>query len=226
MRARVLTRTTVMVVVAVMAVTVGASPGLAASASGCSGSATSVAKDGDPAVPIDTVTAPGPHGTQSAPFLLDSDGTVLWQGQTDAVIQDGTWEVYVWPFDFGGTIDNADAATVRSGSLDVGSYLPRMTGLFYAKATLTGGDGATCTASAWMKMRGSPTATPLWWVALLLLTFGGIGGLLLLLLSFTHVSSGGHPGLEMQVASAMLEEAETQLGDVGTAAPSGGRGGL
>lgn len=151
----------------------------AAEARGCSGEATSTKADG---TTLYRLTAPGPGATRNSPFRVDPDGTVRWKGQTDQVIQNGRWTLQAWPFTVTGTLRNASGDTTKSGEDRVSDRLPvKLPGLYFVKVKLRGGDGASCTASGWVKVTGNPAFTPLWFGGLALMV-AGLGGFASLLL--------------------------------------------
>lgn len=167
----------------------------AVTAQGCGGEATSARADG---TQLDRLTAPGPGATRNDPFRVDPDGTVRWKGQTDQVIQNGRWTLQAWPFTVTGTVRNGNGDTTRSGEDRVEDRLPlKLPGLYFVKVKLRGGDGATCTASGWVKITGNPAFTPLWFGGIVLM-LAGVGGFASLLLSGTAAPAaasitGGHP---------------------------------
>lgn len=150
----------------------------AADASGCEGSATSLDSTG---ATIQTVTVPGPGATQDDPFMVDHAGTVQWQGVTDEVIQDGSWQVTATPFSFTGEITNSSGKKKLSGEVSPDDYLPfAIPGLVLVTVDLSGTGGATCTATGWIQFTGSPLSSPAGWVAIGLSVVGAIGMMMLL----------------------------------------------
>ena len=161
------------IVGAVLFASVAAAPAPAVTASGCSGKAASTTKDG---AALHEVSGPGPGGTRSDPFRVDRDGTVTWSGETTQVIRNGKWTVKAWPTSISDRIGNDSGLTTKSGVDKVSDRLPvKMPGLFFVKVTLTGGDGASCVASGWVKIAGSPAFTPLWFGALIPMLLGLAG---------------------------------------------------
>ena len=159
-----------------------AAPGFAAEADGCSGSATSVTKDGES---LDTVQGPGQGGTKSDPFEVDPRGRVDWEGQSDGVIQDGSWKVKLNGIQVStGDINNDDGSTDDSGTQSVKKMLVKkvplfgevvlFTGLVKAEVEATGAGGATCTASGFIKIKGSVTSTPIFYVGAGLTALGAL----------------------------------------------------
>ncbi len=156
----------------------GASAALAAEATGCSGSATSLAADG---TTIMSVEAPGPGATQADPFKVDYDGTVQWQGATDAVIQGGSWKVTAMPFTFSGTIANESGKTTADGTVSPADYLPfAIPGLVKVTVDLTGAGGAACNVEGWIQFTGSPLSSPAGWLAVAFTVAGALGLLTLI----------------------------------------------
>jgi len=144
-----------------------AGPAGAATATGCSGSATSTDKNG---IPVDQVAAPGPGGTKDNPFKIAYDGHVKWQGKTDTLIKPGKYEVDIGlPFSFSGTFKNGDNKTQSSGNEKVSDRMPvKITGLFKVDVKVTG-TGGSCSGSAWLLISDSPLFTPLWFASVVLL---------------------------------------------------------
>lgn len=159
-----------------------ATPAHAAPATGCSGQATSYDKDGNV---LDKVTAPGSGGTASDPFRIDADGTIKWNGTTDGVIQNGTYEIKVSGFTVAdGKVGNAEGKKIWDGTEDVGKRLDKipvagwvakslkMSAVVKAEYTVTG-QGGTCSGTLYLKIGGSPTFTPLWLASIVLFLASG-----------------------------------------------------
>jgi hypothetical protein len=159
-----------------------ASPAGAATSSGCSGSALSFSNRG---IPLDKVAAPGSGGTQDRPFEIMWNGSIEWNGQTAQVLKNGTWRVNVQssfllfkigelatghPNGVSGTIGNESGETSKSGRFVPSAKVPIMfPGTYVVTVVATGEGGATCTAEVWVKVVNSPTGTPLFWAALVLI---------------------------------------------------------
>lgn len=153
-------------------------PASGVSATGCSGKATSTAKDG---AVLDEVSAPGTGGTRSDPFVVDHNGTVSWSGETTAAIKNGRWNVKAWPTTISGRIGNDEGITTKSGVETVRDRLKmKLPGLYFVKVSLSGSDGASCVAQGWVKINGNPAFTPVWIAAAgsMLLGLGGWAALL------------------------------------------------
>jgi len=155
--------------------------------------------------------------------MVDHDGTVYWNGSTTRIISNGKWTVYIFPLDFSGKVTNSSGKTSDSGTRVIKHDIPvNIPGLAYVKVTISGQGGATCTAGAWIKFTGSPTSSPLWWVALMLLIFGGIAGALLLLIVFGIGAPPPIPAEEQgsifattQVAAEVVVEKGDEIGAQG-----------
>lgn len=157
---------------------IAAAPASGVSATGCSGKASSTAKDG---AVLDEITGPGSRGTRSEPFVVDHDGTVTWSGETSSAIKDGTWNVKAWPTSISGRIGNAAGITTKSGVDKVKDRLKvKLPGLYFVKVSLKGSDGASCVAQGWVKIKGNPVFTPVWIAALVSILFGLAGWVALL----------------------------------------------
>lgn len=186
--------------VLVVAAPAGASVDKAgADLTGCKGSATSKDKGGGT---TDTLTAPGPPGSsKDNPFHVDFDGTISYDGSSNAVITDHHWEVRVFgaPVKSGGS-KNSSKETASSDTVKVKDYLRiKSPGLYYVSGELKG-TGGSCTGNVWVKVDGSPTGTAPWVVGIVFTA----GGLLLLFFALPTVSAaalgawksgpGGPPG--------------------------------
>lgn len=142
--------------------------------SGCRGAAISVGPDGRPKGSV--VVPGGPPSSASKPLHVDSDGTVEWQGSTDAVIRDITWTAKL----FGVTVHSASGAnaagkTSDEGVEDVGDYLPfKVTGLYHIDFHLEG-DGGECTGDLWVKLDGNHFGTVPWIAGVGLIALGAVG---------------------------------------------------
>ena len=157
-------------------------PAHAAASSGCSGDAMSFSNRG---IPLDKFSAPGSGGTEARPFEIMWNGNIEWSGQTDDVIKNGTWQVNVrnssWLFKLGelamgrpngvsGDITNQSGETKRSGVFAPSSKIPVMfPGTYEVTLAANGKGGAACTGTVWVKVVDSPTGTPLFWAALVLM---------------------------------------------------------
>lgn len=141
---------------------------------GCKGSATS--KDGDGAS-LDSVSAPGAGGTKGDPFLVDTDGTVDYEGTTPVVFHDHSWHVDLSGIDVkdGGSANGTNQAST-SGTVKVDDYLPiDAVGLYRVTGGIEASEGS-CSGSAWIKVAGSPAGS-LGWIAGVVLTVLGAAGL-------------------------------------------------
>ncbi len=140
---------------------------------GCAGRANSSSAA---AGAVGTVSsASGNPSSPSHPFVVDPNGSVSWQGSTDATITDNSWQVksYGFPVRSGGGA-NDDQRTALAGQENVQDYLKApVVGLFQVSGNLEG-VGGTCTGSMWVKVDGSPLGTPAW-IAAVLLLLGGAG---------------------------------------------------
>jgi hypothetical protein len=162
-----------------------ASPALAATSQGCSGSISSV--DGRGAV-TDIVTVPGPSGTNASPFQLYWAEPVTWTGQTIQAITSGTWRLTVqnpsWLFALGelvtghtdglsGTFDSGQGGTSFTNSFTPSSIEPfTLPGKYEVGFTVTGNGGVECTGAISVRVMDSPGRNPLWWLAFILIIAG------------------------------------------------------
>ncbi len=154
----------------------------AATSSGCSGQAMSFSDRG---IPLDKAVAPGAGGTQDQPFQIMWNGNIEWSGHTDQVIQHGTWRVTIrnssllfrlgelatgHPNGVSGAIDNQAGTTSNNGTFTPSSKIPVMfPGTYVVTVTAAGQGGGLCTGTVWVKVVNSPTGTPLFWAALVLI---------------------------------------------------------
>lgn len=141
------------IALAAAAQTVGAFP-----LDGCTMSVQSTRADG---TTLDTVSGPGPGGTQDEPLDVDSNGSVTWSGTTGSqVIKNNSWhiEVFYLPL-YRGSEANADGGTSAKGTVDFGKDAPfRFTGLYFVSGGIRG-DGGACDGSGWVKVIGDPVGT-------------------------------------------------------------------
>lgn len=165
-----------LVIVSALAITMLAvfvSPAAAAPLSGgCTGTAQSRDDGGGQ---VDTLAAPdGATGTQSNPFKVEYDGTVVYDG-SGPVITDHKWKVGVFgvPVKTGGD-DNEGKKNTTKGTETVKDYLPfRVAGLFYVSGDIKG-DGGDCAGSGWVRLEGNPAGTIPWLVGLVALAGGAV----------------------------------------------------
>jgi hypothetical protein len=124
---------------------------------------------------IDTATAGATDATQENPLLVDADGKVQWAGTMGSqVITNHHWSVSIFyiPTPLSGGDPNAGGKTDGDGTVQVDANLPfRFTGLFYVSGGISG-TGGSCEGSGWMRLRGDPFGTILFWVALILILLG------------------------------------------------------
>jgi hypothetical protein len=163
-----------------------AAPAQAATSQGCAGS---LSADGPT---VDTVTVPGPDGTNANPFRLYWAEPVSWTAQTYAPITDGTWRLTVqnpsWLFALGelvtghihgltGTFDSGQGGTSFTSSFTPSSIEPvTLPGKYQVGFTVTSGGTVQCTGILTVRVMDPPGHNPFWWLALLLI----IAGLVLL----------------------------------------------
>lgn len=148
----------------------------AATSNGCVGTVATYDEAGNL---VDRASAPGSGGTQADPLMVDPSGRIDWSGRTPRPITNGTWNVSTSAISRSGNFANLDKKMAKSGSADLGSQiwaLPlriMLTGgaVFRVDAQLVGA-GGTCAATLFITGTGSPTGSPMWITALILLFFG------------------------------------------------------
>jgi hypothetical protein len=143
-----------------------ASPAGAATASGCSGFATSAKPNGGA---LDEVSAPGDGGTEADPFTVDPEGPVSWEGSSEGVIKNGTWKVSTSFFSPSGSFDNDDGKSTSEGTKKISDYvLPFLVlpGLYEVDVNVTG-EGGTCTGHGFIEVESGAAAG--FWTAIALL---------------------------------------------------------
>ena len=140
---------------------------------GCEGSATSFDEDGDP---LSQVAGPGTGGTKSDPFIVDTDGSIAYEGTSPAAFHDHTWHVDVMGVEVkGGGSKNAGDETATDGVVDVDDYVPlSMVGLFKATGGISADEGS-CDGSMWVKVAGSPVGSVAWIGGVVATVLGGAG---------------------------------------------------
>jgi hypothetical protein len=160
-----------------------ASPALAATSQGCSGSISSGGDQG-----LEKVTVPGPSGTNASPFQLYWGEPVTWTGQTSEAMTSGTWRLTVqnpsWLFALGelvtghtdglnGTFDSGQRGTSFTNSFTPSSIEPfTLPGKYEVGFTVTGNGGVECTGAISVRVMDSPGRNPLWWLAFILIIAG------------------------------------------------------
>jgi hypothetical protein len=143
---------------------------LAADATGCSGSAISYDANG---VEIGRAFAPGAGGTEDAPLPIDTAGKVQWEGKTDAVITNGSYQVTIGGLTFAeGTFANDEGATQAEGVQDM-SGIPGLLGKtltdkmkILVEGKVTSAD-ASCSASGYVTGVTPPTSSPVFYGGLI-----------------------------------------------------------
>jgi hypothetical protein len=154
-------------------------PAHAATSQGCSGSVASA---------LDTVTVPGPGGTNASPFLLYWGEPVNWTGKTDQAVTNGTWRLTVqnpaWLFALGelltghphgldGTFDSGQGGTSFLNSFTPSSIEPlTLPGKYEVSFAVIGDGGVDCTGTISVRVMDGPIHNPLWWLAFILIIAG------------------------------------------------------
>jgi hypothetical protein len=127
--------------------------------------------------PVDAAASGDQSGSQSAPFKVDWDGQVGYQGSTTDIIKDYAYKVSVFgvPTPLQGKGDNSAENTDGNGSVSVSANSPfRAAGLYYVTGEYTG-TGGTCTGSGWFLLRGDPIGTVPWTGGVVLTILGALG---------------------------------------------------
>jgi hypothetical protein len=162
-----------------------AAPAAAATSQGCSGSVSTVTA---PGTPLESVTLPGPGGTEERPFQLFWAQPVSWKAQTYQAPTSGTWRLAVedpsWLFALGelvtghsdglnGTFDSGPGVTSFSNSFIPSSTEPvTLPGRYTIDVTVAGSQGVRCTAMLSVRVIDRPERNPLFWLALIQLVAG------------------------------------------------------
>ena len=162
------------VVLAALVLPFLATPVAAFPLSTCSLALVSFDANGDP---IDAVAGGAPDATQAEPFEVDFDGSVAYDGTTNVVIKDYTYQISVFgvptPLQGGGS--NSAENTEGDGEVSVGANSPfRAAGLYFVTGTYSGA-GGTCTGSGWFWLNEDPVGTLPWIIGLVLVVLGGLG---------------------------------------------------
>jgi hypothetical protein len=136
-------------------------PARAADLVNCAGTATSTRADGSS---LDSVSAPGPGGTQDQPFQVDFDGAINVSGSSAAVLKNHSWRVNVWfiPVKTGSDPNEGGDQAITDKTVTVKDYIRfELPGLYYVSGSITG-EGAACSGSGWVKVLGNPTGSIPW----------------------------------------------------------------
>jgi hypothetical protein len=161
-------------------------PASASSLDGCSGTAESVGPDGkalDAASAsggsIEDTQGGGEGFTASNPFVVDNEGVVTYSGSSDGVITDHTWTISMLGVEVAsGGSANESGTSEDDGDFDLGEELPfAFTGLVRVEGELEG-TGGSCKGDGFVKVEGSPFASPITWAGLVLTGLGAFGVLL------------------------------------------------
>jgi hypothetical protein len=174
-----------LLVLSLLLVVLSASPAHGASGQGCSGTVSSAGAQG---VSLDTVTVPGPRGTNTDPFRILWGEPVTWTGQTAQPMTTGTWQLSVdhpsWLFALGefiaghphglsGTFDSGQGGTTFTNSFTPSSIEPvTLPGTYKIAFTVTGSGGARCAGTMVVRVLDSPFRNPFFWLASLLAAAG------------------------------------------------------
>lgn len=140
----------------------------------CTLELTSLDADG---LAVDSAAGGAADATQDAPFIVEWEGSVVWNGTTGTqVIKNNSWHVDVFgvPTPLRGGSPNDEGDTGGDGTVDVSANLPfRYSGLFFVSGELSG-EGGSCAGSGWMKIAGDPVGTVPFFLALALVVMGAI----------------------------------------------------
>ncbi len=159
---------------AALSLLIWAAPAAAFPLTNCTLQAASLKADGSA---LDSIASGANDATQEDPFLVDWDGTITYQGQSDIEMKNNTWSVSVFniPTPLSGGDDNPEDNRTGSGTVGVSENAPfRITGLYYVAGSLTG-SGGTCSGSGWFKLTGDPIGTIPFWFGLGLVLLGAAG---------------------------------------------------
>jgi hypothetical protein len=209
-------------------------PAGAGEADGCTWSVKSLDRNGKV---IDTASGPGEGATKDDPLLIDQRGSIEYQGTTDEVIADGSWDVTVSGgpgISFGGDVENESGSTEKSGTeelesrltVDVGPFgrVALFSGLIRVDFEASGANGATCTASGWLETNSSAFGS-------LPFVVGGLAALLGLgLLFFGYpvtpggVAGGGSAASRSGAGATAADGPSSPVGGGGAGAPAEGAG--
>lgn len=140
---------------------------------GCAGSATSLDADGNK---LDEASAPGSGGTKSDPFLVDTDGTITYEGTTPTVFHNHSWHVDVSGVEVkSGGSKNGTNQSGTDGEVKVDDYIPvSAVGLYKGTGGISADEGS-CDGSVWVKVVGSPVGTVAWVAGAAASVIGGAG---------------------------------------------------
>jgi hypothetical protein len=99
--------------------------------------------------------------TKDNPLLVDPHGIIEWTASTGGATQ-GTYHVDIYgvPTPLSGSVD-PKSQTNLSGSFNMAEILPfDIVGIAYVSGSLDDSNGAHCSGSGWIKLRGDPVGTP------------------------------------------------------------------
>lgn len=126
---------------------------------------------------VDSSTGPSADATLDDPFLVDWDGSVVWNGTMGSqVIKNHSWhvDVFHFPTPLRGGDPNEDGDPNGDGTVDVSANAPfQLTGTFFVSGEISG-EGGSCVGSGWFKIVGEPVGTVPFFLALVLLVGGAI----------------------------------------------------
>jgi hypothetical protein len=126
---------------------------------------------------IDSAAAPGsPPPTRGNALKIDYDGVVSYDGQTNALIKDHTWDISIFgiPVKTGGDTNDEERTTDDSNE-KVSDYIPlRVSGKYYVSFNFSG-TGGSCIGSLWVEIDENPVGTIPWVVGAGFLLVGVAG---------------------------------------------------
>ena len=179
-----------------------ASTAHAATSQGCTGS---ISSTGAEESTLDTITVPGPGGTNANPFHLYWAYPITWTARTFTQVSDGTWRLTVphasWLFALGelvsghthglsGTFSSGQGGTSFTNTFTPSAIEPvALPGKYEIGFTVTGSGAVVCAGTMSVRVMDPPGRNPMWWLAFLLIIAG------LVMLFFFGVSKWTRPAI-------------------------------
>lgn len=153
--------------------------------------------------PLDSAKSGDDSASAADPLLVDWEGTVSWDGVTQASMQNAHYHVAMFGMatPFQGDAANSPDARSTTGTFKFTANAPfRFTGTYYMSAGIIAANGTQCAATFIVKLVGEPIGTVPFFVGLALLA---IGALLLVWGLSGHLGAAIFGGLVLGLGAAL-----------------------
>jgi hypothetical protein len=127
--------------------------------------------------PLDIIKSGDESGSAGDPLLVDWQGTVSWEGQSQVSFKDNHYHVAMFGMatPFQGEASNSADRGDTAGMFDFSASVPfRLTGTFFMSAGIIAADGTVCSGSFVVRLMGDPSGTLPFFAGLALVAIGAL----------------------------------------------------